>query len=86
VKNNFMTGAKKLADTFDIVKIWMKQTENALKTAPSPEELKLYSRDAIYGNAKAINLLNFKPSMSIEEGLKSTVSWLKTNKILTTYK
>jgi len=82
VRNNFMNGAKKLADTFDTVKILMKGTESALKTVSSSDELKLYSRDAVYANKKAEDLLKYIPTVSVAGGLSITVDWLRTNKII----
>jgi nucleoside-diphosphate-sugar epimerase/predicted dehydrogenase len=82
VKDHFITSAKKLADTFDVAKTLMKGTENALKTTPAASELELYGRDAVYANTKAHEMLKYSPSTSIQEGLNSTVEWLRMNKIL----
>lgn len=82
VKDHFMTEAKKLADTFDAAKTLMKGTESMLKTVPSPEELEMYGRDAIFTNSKAKELLEYGPVTTVQEGINSTVTWLKTNRIL----
>jgi nucleoside-diphosphate-sugar epimerase/predicted dehydrogenase len=82
VKDHFMTEAKKLAETFDVAKTLMKGTESTLKTVPAPDELKMYRRDAIFTNNKAKELLKYPPTMTVQDGINSTVMWLKTNRIL----
>ena len=82
VKDHFMTEAKKLSDTFDVAKTLMKGTESTLKTVPSPEELEMYSRDATFSNRKAKEMLKYTPATTVQEGINSTVTWLKTNRIL----
>jgi predicted dehydrogenase/nucleoside-diphosphate-sugar epimerase len=77
VRNYFMGPVKKVAETFEIAKNMMKQTESTLKMTPSTEELKLINRDVIFSCEKAKNLLGFTPSVSLSEGLESTVEWLK---------
>ena len=82
VKDHFMAQAKKLGDSFDVAKVLMKGTESTLKTVPSPEDLEMYSRGAIFTNSKAKELLKYTPATTIQEGINSTVTWLKTNRII----
>jgi nucleoside-diphosphate-sugar epimerase len=77
VRDYFMGPVKKVADNFDYVKKMMKQTESALKTTPSPDELKLFSKDSVFSAKKAKELLEFEPSFSVDAGLTLTVEWLR---------
>ena len=77
VRDHFMGPVKKIAETFDFAKRMMKQTENALKTSPSPGELKLFNKNAVFSCNKAKELLRFNPSVSVDEGLNRTIEWLK---------
>lgn len=76
VRDHFMGPVKKIADTFDLAKAVMKQTEKTLKMTPSPGELKLFKKTAVFPADKARELLGFAPSVSLDEGLRNTVEWL----------
>jgi len=77
VKTHFLGPVKKVAETFPFAKRMLKITEFALKTTPSPDELKLFSKDILFSTTKAKDLLQFQPSISVDEGLKITVKWLE---------
>lgn len=51
--------------------------EKQIKTTPSPKELKLYKRKAVYSIDKARSLLGYSPKFDLEKGLKLTAAWLK---------
>jgi len=76
VRDHFMGPVKKIAETFTFAKKLMQQTEGALKTTPSPDELGLFNKDAFFTAEKAMNLLGVSPSISMDEGIALTVKWL----------
>jgi predicted dehydrogenase/nucleoside-diphosphate-sugar epimerase len=78
VRDHCMGPVKKVAETFEFAKKLMKQTEQALKTTPSREELSLFGRQAMYPGDKARETIGFVPEVSLDEGLSRTVEWLKT--------
>jgi predicted dehydrogenase/nucleoside-diphosphate-sugar epimerase len=82
VKNNFLTPVKIIADSFNIVKVLMKETENALKATPSPDELKLFNKRATFSINKVTDMLEFAPEVSLNEGLRRTVNWMINQGIL----
>jgi predicted dehydrogenase/nucleoside-diphosphate-sugar epimerase len=77
VRDHCMGPVKKVAETFEFAKKMMKQTEHALKSTPSAEELNLFCRRATYPGDKAKTILGFEPSVSLDEGLNKTVEWLR---------
>ena len=54
-----------------------RQSKGALQVIPRPDELRLYSRRAVYSPEKAGRLIGYSPSVSVEEGLKRTGAWLR---------
>lgn len=76
VRDHFMGPVKKIAETFTFAKKLMQQTEGALKTTPSPDELGLFNKDAFFTAEKAMKLLGVSPSISMDEGIALTVKWL----------
>jgi nucleoside-diphosphate-sugar epimerase len=77
VRDHFLGPAKKLAETFEFVDRLMRQTEHAVKSTPSPDELKLFNKAAVFSCKKAMELLEFKPAISVDEGLERTQAWLR---------
>ena len=53
----------------------MKGLEATLRKAPSPGEYDLYSRTATFPIDKAAELLGFRPSVSVEEGIRLSAAW-----------
>lgn len=77
VQNNFLGPAKKVAETFEFADRIIRRTESLLKSSPSPEDLKLYDRKALFPGDKAREVLRFEPVVSVDEGLQRTVDWLR---------
>jgi nucleoside-diphosphate-sugar epimerase len=76
VRNRFMPIAKALATQFEPVERVMKATERKLKMTPAPEDLQLFSRDAVFAGNKIRRLLGFSPAFTVDRGLEATVAWL----------
>ena len=56
----------------------MKRLKAWLNTRPSSIELeRVYSRQAIYDWSKAERLLDYRPSVGIDQGLRYSVDWLR---------
>jgi len=53
----------------------MKGMEAALRKAPSPAEYGFYSRSATFPIDKAADLLGFRPSISVEDGVRFSADW-----------
>jgi len=66
----------KIARISPVAKQIMKNTERQLKSLPSSDELKLYSRRAIYKINKAEEILGFKPKVGLNEGISMTSKWI----------
>ena len=82
VRNHFMNQAKGLSEIFDIAKVLMKNAENKLKTTPSSDDFRLFSKGAFYTPKKSRNILNFQPNVPLDEGLKRTTEWLSNQGLL----
>lgn len=62
----------------------MKRLKGQLDSTPTGGELNdLFSRDAIYEDAKAHELLGYTPNFELDEGLRVSVEWLHLNEVLT---
>ena len=58
----------------------MKRVKMILDSTPSPTELeKLYSRNAVYSDRKARDVLGYQPKYDLEKGLALSVIWLARN-------
>lgn len=61
----------------------MKRVKRVLQSTPSGAELNdLFSRNAFYSDAKARELIGYKPVFDLDEGLKLSVQWLQLNELL----
>lgn len=77
VKKHFLKPVKKAAETFDFLDAAMRKAEHAVKTTPSQDELRLFSRQVIYDDALARSTLPFCPETNVEEGIEHTLEWLR---------
>jgi nucleoside-diphosphate-sugar epimerase len=59
-----------------IVRRFMKQTEQRMKTTPGGDEIAMFARKVSYPIGKAEKLLGYRPGMSIDQGLAVSVQWL----------
>lgn len=64
-------------ERFDLAKKIMKRTEGAMKTAPSADELKLYSRKMRFCTGKSKNTLGHNSHYHLDATLPLTAKWLK---------
>lgn len=55
----------------------MKFVETRMKTMPRVHDLKLYGRNVYYLDSKAHEMLGYRPSVSLDEGLRMSVQWLE---------
>ena len=55
----------------------MQIAERSIKTTAAFSDLTLYSRDAVYLNSKAREMLGYAPKFDIDAGLQMSVRWLK---------
>lgn len=63
--------------------IVMKRVKRVLQSTPSGAELNdLFSRNAFYSDAKARELIGYKPFFDLDDGLKLSVQWLQLNELL----
>ncbi|WP_404306589.1 NAD-dependent epimerase/dehydratase family protein [Neorhodopirellula lusitana] len=61
----------------------MKRVKGTLKSTPSGNELNdLFTRDVIYEDRKAHEVLGYQPNFTMEEGLRVSVEWLHLNEVL----
>jgi nucleoside-diphosphate-sugar epimerase len=61
----------------------MKRVKRVLQSTPSGAELNdLFSRNAVYSDAKARELIGYKPLFDLDQGLKLSVQWLQLNELL----
>lgn len=77
LRDNFLGTLKRLAEVSEGLEKTMKFTEILLRNTPSLEELKLFNKKAVYSNDKAQNLLEYVPSVTLDNGLDITVNWLR---------
>jgi nucleoside-diphosphate-sugar epimerase len=77
VINHFEQPLKKLYERFRGARTLMQLAERSIKTTAAQTELNLYSRDAVYLNSKAREILAYDPKFNIDAGLKMSVEWLK---------
>jgi nucleoside-diphosphate-sugar epimerase len=60
----------------------MKGAESLIKLYPSLPEMKLLRLKANYSGARAARELNFRPTMSLEEGLRQSARWCRTHGVI----
>ena len=77
VRSHLMGTAKKFSEMFEFADYLMRKTEETIKTTPHPDELKLFNKRAVYSCQKAREMLDFKPSIDVKEGLHLTAKWLR---------
>jgi nucleoside-diphosphate-sugar epimerase len=77
VLNHFEQPLKKLYERFRGARTLMQIAERSIKTTAALSELNLYSRDAVYLNSKAREILAYDPKYNIDAGLQMSVGWLK---------
>jgi predicted dehydrogenase/nucleoside-diphosphate-sugar epimerase len=82
VKNHFMAPVKKLASTFAWADKLLRKTEKTLKTTPSTDELKLFSRKALYSDNKIKDLIQINDAKTLDIGMSLTCEWLAHQGIL----
>jgi predicted dehydrogenase/nucleoside-diphosphate-sugar epimerase len=76
VRDHFMGPVKMIAERCETVDTLLRKTERTLKATPHPDDLRLYSRPAVFSTRKAERIIGFSPSVSVDEGLRRTTSWL----------
>ena len=83
VKNHFMEPVKKMAEVFPMLKKVMLKTEHRLKITPVKDEFLMFGRNAVISSVKMDKLLNNKPIVDLNTGLRITVDWLNLQGIKT---
>jgi nucleoside-diphosphate-sugar epimerase len=81
-REHFMDYVMKLAEISELTKKTLKRIEKSLKETPSYDEFKLFSKDAIFSCEKANEMMNFSPSITLEEGLNRSLLWLTHQRIV----
>ena len=81
-RDHFMGTIKKIAESNAFADSFLRMIEKTLKTNLDSNELKLFNKDAVYFNQKAERVINFKPNVSVEEGIAMSVEWLKHNSVV----
>ncbi|MEW6442078.1 MAG: NAD-dependent epimerase/dehydratase family protein [bacterium] len=76
---------KKIASAFGLANALMRGAERAIRTTPSPAELRLFSRNALYSTCKAKERIGFRPRVDVAAGLRTTAAWLRHNGFLDAY-
>ncbi len=84
VKRHFLRPVKMVAEKVDFVDALMRRLEHAVKTTPAPDELKLFTRDALYSDMLARNTLSYCPDTRVDKGLESTLGWVRYLGLLNT--
>lgn len=84
VKRYFLKPVKKVAETIDFVDAMMRKVEHAVKTTPAPDELKMFTRNALYSDTLARNTLSYSPDTRVDKGLDNTLKWVKYLGLLNT--
>lgn len=75
-RDHHMNFIKKVADLSPISNRLLRLLEKRLKTSPSMESFKLFSKDVIYATDKVREHLGFIPKYKIEDGLDISAQWL----------
>lgn len=86
VKNHFMGPVKKLCSTYSWANMLLRRTENILKTTPFTEELRLYSRKALYSGKKMGKLIKNANAKTLANSLTLTCNWLIHQGLLKNHK
>lgn len=77
VKKHFIKPVKMLAERVDAVDALMRVVEHRVKITPSPDELRLFAKDALYSDARARSTLSCCPDTGIDQGLADTREWVR---------
>ncbi len=77
VKKRFIKPVKLLAERVDAVDALMRVVEHRVKITPSPDELRLFAKDAVYSDARARSTLSCCPDTGIDQGLADTREWVR---------
>jgi len=60
----------------------MRHAENAIKNSPTGAEFELYSLRVSYEEQKAREMLGYRPSFSMRDGIELSVAWLRDHRYL----
>ena len=77
VKKHFIKPVKLLAERVDAVDVLMRTVEHRVKITPSSDELRLFTKDAVYSDARARNTLSCCPDTGLDQGLADTREWVR---------
>jgi hypothetical protein len=77
VQANYMEVVKKIAENSNLAKKVIRKTEAAIRKTPAPDELRLFSRNAVYKITKAEELIGYYPKIDINTGLNTTIAWVE---------
>lgn len=77
VKKHFIKPVKLIAERVDAVDALMRTVEHRVKITPSSDELKLFTKDAVYSDARARRTLSCCPDTGIDQGLADTREWVR---------
>ena len=80
--HHFGDSIMKVYERFHIAKRMMKFAEESIRMTPTPAELAIYSRDAIYTTTKARNVFGYVPATTVDFGLQMTVLWLQHHRLI----
>jgi len=58
----------------------MRHAENAIKNSPTGAEFELYSLRVSYDEQKARDMLGYRPSFSMRDGIELSVAWLRDHR------
>jgi len=58
----------------------MRHAENAIKNSPTGAEFELYSLRVSYEEQKAREMLGYRPSFSMRDGIELSVAWLRDHR------
>jgi predicted dehydrogenase/nucleoside-diphosphate-sugar epimerase len=82
VKNHFMGPVKKLSEKSVLAKRMLKAVEHKLTTTPVSDELKLFSKKAIFTTSKLKTVTGFLPTTKAEDGIYQTACWLRQLRVI----
>lgn len=77
VKKRFLKPVKLIAEHVDFVDALMRALEHQVKVTPSSDELKLFTRNVVYSDARARRTLSCCPDTGIDDGMASTLEWVR---------
>ncbi len=77
VKRHFLGPVKMIAERVDAVDSLMRTVEHRVKITPSPDELRLFTKDAVYSDARARSTLSCCPDTGLDQGLADTSEWVR---------